>query len=455
MSNPKRLFGTNGIRGIPGKDLTLEFIMEMGYAIGKYFGKGPIVVGYDGRSSGPTIAKALESALMASAIDVFEAGLLPTPALQYGVGKLGYAAGVMITASHNPPQYNGIKVVAGDGVEVSRSDELEIEDIFYRKSYQVADWKTAGRSATETRAVDTYISGVLSQVDIDSIRRRNFKVVVDPGNGAQALTAPYVLEELGCRVFSINCHINPDFPGRGPEPTPDVLGNLSEAVKVYNADFGVAYDGDGDRSIFSDERGIIHWGDRTGAIISDYVLSKKPGSTLVTTVSTSQIIDQVAEKHQAKLVRTKVGSVDVSRAMIVQKALCGLEENGGYFYAPHIPVRDGAMTTALLLEVLTQNENAFSNLLGALPQYYQKKVKIECPRESVRKVMSEVQNQISGEVDTTDGVKTWIDKNTWVLIRPSGTEPIIRLFAESDDKNRLDTVVDKFTGILKRASENF
>jgi phosphomannomutase/phosphoglucomutase len=449
LSQQKRLFGTNGIRGIPGKDLSLEFITEIGQAIGTYFGEGSTLVGYDGRRGGSTIAKAIESALMASAINVFEAGLIPTPTLQYAVRKLGYKGGVMITASHNPPQYNGIKVVGQEGVEISREDELKIETIYYGRTYRSADWRTVGKLGEESHAIEVYMRGVLSQIDIDQIKRRNFTIVVDAGNGAQALTSPYILEDLGCRVISINGHVDEDFPGRGPEPTPDVLGGLSEAIEIYHADLGVAYDGDGDRSIFVDEKGTVNWGDRTGAFAADHVLSKKPSSLIVTTVSTSQLIDLIAKRHRSKVLRTRVGSVDVSQAMIANNALFGFEENGGCFYAPHIPVRDGAMTTAIILEALSQNDQPFSEMLDRLPYYHQRKMKIQCPRESMQKIMSEVEKQAGGRIDRTDGIKMWIDDNTWILIRPSGTEPVIRIFAESNSRDRLEQTVNKFALVLK------
>ena len=448
LSQRKRLFGTNGIRGVPGKDLTLEFIVDMGQAIGTYFSQGPLLIGYDGRRAGTIISKAIESSLMATGIDCFECGLLPTPALQYAVRRLGYKGGIMVTASHNPPQYNGIKVVGSNGVEIPREEEQKIEAIYYDRSFRLADWRSVGKFGKEGRALDTYIDGIVSKVKEEKIRSKGFKVVLDPGNGAQALAAPYVLERLGCRVFTINGHIDPDFSGRGAEPTPDVLEGLSEAVRSFGADLGVAYDGDGDRAIFADEKGSIYWGDRSGALLTDYVLSKNPRSLVVTTVSTSQLIDDIAEKYESRVIRTRVGSIDVSKAMVEKGAIFGLEENGGCFYAPHIEVRDGAMTTALMLELLSERDEPISKLFSALPSYHQKKMKLECPRESVGKVLEVVEHQAKGEVDKTDGVKLWTDEKTWILVRPSGTEPVIRIFAESDDEAKLDELVNKFSKLV-------
>ncbi|MCS4537476.1 MAG: phosphoglucosamine mutase, partial [Thaumarchaeota archaeon] len=201
-----RLFGTNGIRGIPGKDLTLDFVAEMGLAIGTFFNKGTILIAHDVRNSSPILARGMMAGLEEAGIDVALAGLLPTPAAQFGIRKLGYDGGVIITASHNPPEYNGIKVCSANGVEVTREDERTIEKIYYEKKFKKADWKTIGKSLDEPRGIRNYIQGVISKVDADAIKKRKLTVVMDTGNGAQSIAAPYIGEELGCRVISLNGH---------------------------------------------------------------------------------------------------------------------------------------------------------------------------------------------------------------------------------------------------------
>jgi phosphomannomutase/phosphoglucomutase len=453
MSVERKFFGTNGIRGIPGKDLNLDFILEMSQSIGTYFGQGPILIGYDGRFSSPLLSKVVSAGIMASGLDVMDANLTPTPGLQYSVKKLGYKGGVMITASHNPPQYNGIKVVGCDGVEISREDEVKIEKIYFEKSYKRADWKEIGNFSHESSVIRTYIKGVLSKVDNDVIKKRALKVVLDPGNGAAAIVAPYALSSLGCKVLTINGHVDGNFSGRGPEPTPATLSGLSYAVKFSNADIGIAYDGDGDRAIFCDEKGVIHWGDRTGAFLLDYLLMKNPGALIVTTVSTSQIVDFVAERNRSKVLRTRVGSVDVSRAMIDHNALLGLEENGGFFYAPHMQTRDGLMTSALLLEALSYINKPLSEILETLPKFYQRKAKFDCPNEIKKRVMEEIERKSFGEVERIDGVKIWVDENTWILLRPSGTEPLIRVFGESKNADKLDELIERYSSMTKEIIE--
>jgi phosphomannomutase/phosphoglucomutase len=449
----RRLFGTNGIRGIPGKDLTLEFVTEMAQSIGSYFsGSKSILIGKDVRNSSPALSKAVLSGVLSSGTNAEEADIAPTPAHQYAVRTLGYNGGIVVTASHNPSQYNGMKVVGKDGVEISRETEKEIESIFFAKKYRKADWKSIGRSGRETRVIENYIQGILSQVDASKIRESQATVVMDIGNGAQAVTAPYLGERLGCKIITINGQPDGNFPGRGPEPTPANLKDLCEAVKVYNASFGVAYDGDGDRSIFCDENGEIYWGDRTGSLLVDFLLQKHKGGPVVTTVSTSQLVGIIAKNHGANVIWTTVGAVDVSRAMVNNQAPLGLEENGGFFYGPHIPVRDGAMTTALILDALADRKMSFSKAIGTLPMFFQKKAKYECPNEKKSSVMGYLETYSKeGKIDRTDGLKIWVDDHTWILLRPSGTEPLIRVYAESDDRDKLDSTYEKFQSLVKEA----
>lgn len=444
-----RLFGTNGIRGVFGKDLTLELALDVSYALATYYHDQPVLVGYDGRYSSPAISKVIRAGLNAMGIDVANAGLVPTPCLQYCVKTAGYNAGIMITASHNPPEYNGIKAMGADGVELSREEELEVEEIYFSKNFKRFD-QEIGSNIDELTAIATYMEGVLSLVDIDLIKEKKFTVVLDLGNGAQAVVAPKLLEELGCKVITINSEINGSFPGRGSEPTPDNLQQLSATIKENSADLGIAYDGDGDRSIFCDENGIVYGGDKSGAILTEHVLSRNNNAKVVTPINSSTLIDIIAKKYNSSVTRTKVGSVEVSREMLKSNALIGLEENGGFMYGKHIAVRDGAMTSALMLELIASKGKKLSEIINELPAFHQYKTKFKCTKEQSKQVVEHLINNAKGKVETLDGVKIWINDSSWVMVRQSGTELVMRLYAESNDSKLLNEVVENYSKEIRK-----
>jgi phosphomannomutase/phosphoglucomutase len=358
----------------------------------------------------------------------------------------------MITASHNPPEYNGIKPVAFDGVEISREDELKVQEIF--NSGENSPNAGPGRELFEENIVESYMGTVLSLVDVEKIRRRELKIVIDGGNGVQGPVGSLLAKRLGCKVITLDCNIDGDFPGRGPEPTVDNLKSLSGAVIDAGADLGVAYDGDGDRSIYCDEKGQAYPGDRTGALLTKFLLATKHFNTdIVCPINTTLAVPLVAKEAKAKVVFTKVGSVAVSREMVKRKSIIGMEENGGFMYGQLNEVRDGAMTTALVLEMLaTYPENGLSELMYSLPKIFQFKSKYPCPAKEIALV---VLNKVRGhgspkKIEALDGVKVWIDDETWIMVRASGTEPILRLYAESTDKNLLNSKVDEYDRLIKQ-----
>ncbi len=311
-----KFFGTNGIRGVFKEDFTLEFIHDMTLSIATYFKEGPILIGYDGRDSSPIIAKTICSTLNFCGIDCNNTGLVPTPCLEYAVKKLGYNGGIMITASHNPPQYNGIKPAAKDGVEIPREDELKIEDTYFEKNW-IKNPPRWGVTGTENKAIEVYVQGILSHIDSEKIKSKKFTVVLDMGNGAQAVTAPVFCENLGCKIFLVNEKIDGSFPGRGSEPTPQNLQTLSKIVRENNADLGIAFDGDGDRSIFCDNNGEILTGDKSALVLTQHILQKIPESLVVTCLNSGSNIENIVNEFNSKVIRTKVGSVEVSRNFLI------------------------------------------------------------------------------------------------------------------------------------------
>ena len=442
----KKLFGTNGVRGVLSEDFTLEFVNDLTMSLAAYFKQGKILVGYDGRHSSPIITKIVSSALNYSGLDCYIAGLVPTPCLEYATKKLGYDGGLMITASHNPPQYNGIKPVASDGIEISRDDEKIIEQIFDEKNWTKGN--TFGKTFEETNVISTYLDGIISLIDVDAIKTKKFKVCLDLGNGAQSVTAKKLCEKLGCNVFTINEDINGDFSGRGSEPTPQNLHELSSLVLKTNSNFGIAFDGDGDRSIFCDQNGKILTGDSSALLLCNFLLEKYPNSQVVTCLNSGNIIETIVQKSNSNVVRTKVGSVEVSRRMVVDDALVGYEENGGFMFGKHNHVRDGAMTLALMLELLSKSQISLSKNIENLPASFTTKTKIECSLEQSEIIISELLKEFPNS-DTSDGIRIQVDNDNWVMIRPSGTEPIIRIYGESNSQQNLDSLISNFVAKTK------
>ena len=353
----------------------------------------------------------------------------------------------MITASHNPPKYNGIKPVASDGVEISREDESVIEGIYFNKKWQ-KNIQEFGTTGEENSAIQAYFDGVKSQINSEKIISKKFKVVLDLGNGAQAVTAPKFCKELGCEVFPINENIDGTFPGRGSEPTPENLSELSKSVLQHNADVGAAFDGDGDRSLFCDDKGEILTGDKSALLLTRYILEKNPNSTVVTCMNSGSSIEELTAKSNSKVVRTRVGSVEVSRKMVPINALIGFEENGGFMYGKHNQVRDGVMTLALVLDLLASSEKTISEQIETLPASFTTKDKISCSQDEAKKII-ETLKQENPNADTTEGIKIIIDEKSWVMIRPSGTEPIVRVYAEANSQKQLDELMSEYIQKIK------
>lgn len=444
-----RLFGTNGVRGVFAKDFTLGTVHDLVSSFAAFVRSGPILVGYDGRASSRLIAGTVCATLNAHGLDCKNAGLVPTPCLEFATRDLGYAGGLMVTASHNPPEYNGIKPCAHDGVEISREDEKAIEEIYFGRRWPRYS-EPFGATAEEPDAVAAYLNGIAAHVDAGRIKSRQFTVVLDLGNGAQAVAAPEFCRSLDCRVVTINESIDGRFPGRGSEPTPQNLSALSESVVQNKADLGIAFDGDGDRSIFCDDGGRVMTGDRSALLLAAHILKDRPDSRLVTCLNSGTAIDDVARQFGSEVIRTKVGSVEVSRRMVSANAILGFEENGGFMYGRHNQVRDGVMTLALMLDLLASSDAPVTELADALPPSFTAKDKVRCTAGQAQDLISRLRSEFP-DADTTDGIKITSGPKEWVMIRPSGTEPIVRVYAESESQDGLDRMMMHYVSRIKSA----
>jgi len=427
------LFGTNGVRGVANVDLTPELALRLGKAMGTYFEGGRVLLGGDPRLTTPMLKAAVAAGLASAGCDVRDGGVGPTPAFQFELHHGGYAGGCIVTASHNPPEFNGIKAVGADGSELPRDEEERIEAHYHDQSFRRATWDEVKPLSQEPGINERYMEAILARIDREAIARRDFTVVVDCSNGAACFTAPFLLRRLGCKVVSINAQPDGAFPGHESEPTPEHAVQLIAAVKAFGADLGCIQDGDADRAVFVDERGVYVPGDKSLAIAAAEIVSRKRGGIVVTPVSSSQAVEDMVKAAGGKVTYTRVGSPTVAAEMRRSGAVFGGEENGGLLFPEHQLVRDGLLAIAFFLELLAKRGKPMSELVAKVPRYANVKTKVPCPDAIKTQVLERFRATQTGKVDATDGVKI-VNEHGWVLVRPSGTEPLFRVFAEAKEE---------------------
>jgi phosphomannomutase/phosphoglucomutase len=447
----KRLFGTFGVRRVANEEMTPEFAARLAASYGTLV-QGTVAIGGDTRTSTSMLKHAITAGLLSSGCDVVDLGVLPTPAIQYAVRNY-YDGGIIVTASHNPPKYNGLKFVDEYGIGTPDDMELKVEEMFFDSKPKRAKWDEIGKVYTNDNIIDEYIDEAIKRVDAEAIRNAHLKVVVDCGSGAGSYTAPYLLRKLGCDVTTLNCQADGHFPGRNPEPIEENLGDLIATVKELGADIGLAHDGDADRTICIDEKGNFVLGDKTFSLVEKAMLKENNGGTIVTTVATSTAIYDIAKEYGGEVIATAVGDLLVARKLQETNGLFGGEENGGLIFPDFVYGRDAAMTVSKILEIIAKEKKPLSELVGELPEYYTVKMKTECPDDKKEEVMSKIAKEIAEttdyKLDRTDGVKILKDDG-WVIIRPSGTEPIFRCFAETDNIDKSQEMTEWGISLVKK-----
>ena len=450
----KKYFGTNGVRGVTGIDMTPLLAMNIATAFATMLGPGKIIgLAMDTRTSGPALSAAVRAGVMACGCSVVDFGILPTPGLQYLVRDRCLDGGVMVTASHNPPEYNGIKIIEADGTEMGDERTLCLEEIMQTGEFTIVPWDSVGTCTTDPTAPETYITAIVAQFPKNC--GKGITVVVDPGNGPASATTPELFRRLGCTVHTINATFDGTFPGRLPEPTAEGLANLSATVVATGAAFGIAHDGDADRAIFVDEHGTFMDGNITFGLLASYFCAKHPNGIVVTPVSTSGVVEAVAAAYHCTTSYTVVGSIYVARTMrsmieAGENVIIGGEGNGGIIYPAHQFCRDGGMSAATMLGLIFERKQPLSALIAELPTFtmYQEKRKTSHAPE----IVAHMKTHFAGcPLDDRDGIR--ISRNSaWALVRPSGTEPLVRVYTESRDmqeaKHLMDEILSEIAGYL-------
>ncbi|WP_226039788.1 phosphoglucosamine mutase [Natrinema sp. DC36] len=444
-----QVFGSSGTRGVANEELTPAFVLRVAKAAGTTWGGGRggdrVAIARDTRHTGRMLADAAASGLASTGTDVDRLGIVPTPGAQAYAEREGIPV-MVITASHNPPPYNGVKLVGSDGVELSISALETIEETLLAESFTVASWDETGRVREIDGVCREYVDGLLAASDRESIADADLTVALDPGHGAGALTSPEFFRELGCRVVTVNAQPDGHFPGRDPEPVPDNLADLGRLVRATDADVGIAHDGDADRAIFFDENGDYVEGDATLAALAAAEL--EVGDTTVSAVNVSQRLVDVVTEVGAELELTPIGSTNIITRIEELEAngervpIAG-EGNGGIFFPEYRLSRDGAFTAARFLELVA--ERPVSEIVAPYDGYVNVRRNVEYESTAERDAMLDAAanhaQASDAALNTRDGYR--LDHgDAWVLARPSGTEPLVRIYAEARDSDRAEELVD-------------
>ncbi len=428
MMFPK--FGSSGIRGVANTEITPLSALDFGLAVGSLYHE--VVIGHDPRISGQMIEHAVVAGLLSAGCKVQKAGMVPTPTLALASKE---RCGIMITASHNPARYIGMKVFK-DGMSLETGRQEEIEELLDNKKFARAGWEKTGSLGEMGTAVRNH-----SEVILKNTGNANLKVVVDCGCGAASVITPYVLREMGCEVITLNSQPDGFFPGREPEPIDETLGLLKNTVKAAGADLGIAHDGDADRMMAVDNEGRFVGGDRMLAFFA----VREARYAIAVPVDTSRVVDDMLKG--IKISRTKVGDVYVAEKLKEIKGEFGGEPSGAWIFPEISLCPDGIYAAARLVEIV-EKEGMFSDLLGSIPEYPVKRGAFPC--QDKKKSMARITERLKGfgKVDTLDGIRADLDDG-WILVRPSGTEPKIRITVESQD--RCDELFKKAEEIVKGA----
>lgn len=445
-----KLFGSSGVRGLVNVDLTPILTAKIGLAVVTFSKAKRVLAARDTRVSGLMLENALVSGLLAAGANVTCLDVVPTPVLAFLTKKLNADAGVMITASHNPPEYNGIKIFDSDGLAYDEESQNKIERIIDRGSFSLAEWRNIGE------AVSLDESNLYVEMTTKTAKpSKEWRVVVDPGCGATYSLAPAVFKKSGCKLTAVNAQPDGFFPARSSEPNPDSLKPLAKIVKELGADIGIAYDGDGDRVAFIDEKGNFADFDRSLAAYAAYAVKKKNGGTVVTSVEASMCVEKMVEAQGGRVIRTKVGDIYISEAVKRRRAVFGGEPCGAWIHPKFHYCPDGILSSILLLKALEDEGKKLSEFIAETPQYATVRENIHCNNDIKHAVVEEAGEDLKTvfpscrEFSAVDGVRLTI-RNGWILVRASGTEPVIRLTAEGETLRAAKDIIGKGVALVRK-----
>jgi phosphomannomutase len=449
----KLIVSISGLRGIVGESLTPDVVVRYAAAYSDFCGKGTIVIGRDGRFTGKLIAEIATSTLLAKGCDVVDLGVCPTPTVQLAVECYNAAGGIAVTASHNPIEWNGLKFLASSGMFLDADENMRFLEML-GMDMPYADWASIGKFEKERTFSEKHVDAVLrlKYVNVEQIRSRKFKVVVDCINAAGSKIVPGLLKRFGCEVVTLNCDGSGVFP-HIPEPLPENLTELCKRVVQEGADLGIAVDPDVDRLVLITEKGEAFGEEYTIAQAVRFVLmadarsNRGDSSTkrkVVINLSTTRAVEDIAKEFDAEVVRTPVGEINVAKRMKAIGAIVGGEGSGGVILPEVHLGRDALVGIGLTLQHLLEFGGRMSELRSSLPGYFIVKKKIELKKTDGESVLDKIKQRYASEkTNTDDGIR--IDyPDYWVHLRKSNTEPIIRIVAEARTGQEAGRVAQRF-----------
>jgi phosphomannomutase len=439
------MMSVSGIRGLIGQTLTPVLATEAACAFGSHLGRGVVVVGRDSRPSGLMVSSAVTAGLLSVGCDVVDLGVATTPATALNVIDAKAIGGMVITASHNPLPWNGLKFLLADAIAPPPETAEKIFAAMRAKAFHLASVDSLGKLLSDSTAAATHVKKVLTTIPVAAIRDRRFKVVLDSVNGAGGPEGRMLLEELGCTVIQINGEPTGQF-AHTPEPLAENLTGLCDEVRKQGADAGFAQDPDADRLAIVDDRGRYMGEECTVVLASMQALKERVGPVAVN-LSTSRMIDDVAARFGARVHRTAVGEANVARAVVRHNCIIGGEGNGGVIDPRVVHVRDSLVAMARTLALLADQKRSLSAVVDELPRYAMIKQKFEMDRSSIDKWLGRIRGSDGkGKIDESDGLRIdWPEG--WVHVRPSNTEPIARIIAEAADAEAAEKLAKRVSDL--------
>ena len=441
----------SGVRGVIGDSFTPKVATEFAEAFGAYVGRGHVIVGRDTRPSGEMVQNAVHAGLLTVGCKPINVGILPTPSVLINVKDKNAVGGIAITASHNPNEWNALKFINGKGIFLNKIQAEQLLDIYHQGDIEHVPFGELRKIRNVSGAFNIHLKKILDFLDVNLIRNAKIKVAFDCVNGAASSFTKLLLDELGCQCFPLNDAPNGLFPHK-PEPTPENISQLCEHVKKNSADIGFAQDPDADRLAIVNEKGEPIGEDYTLVLATKHLLEKSgKKETIVANVSITKAFDDIAKQFDATLIHTPIGEINVTEKIIANNAIIGGEGNGGVIVPAVHPCRDSFIGIGIILEMLAKNKTSVCGLMENLPRYTVIKKKFDMSASNANKLVRKLKKINWGsDVSLTeiDGVRIdW--KNKWALVRPSNTEPVVRIMAEAENQKSVNELVEHLKSIAE------